>query len=44
VNPVTAHRSMPPADPIPPAQMAAFTAARDVAMTSLSTSAIANAH
>jgi len=44
VNPVTAHRSMQPADPIPPAQMAAFTAARDVAMTSLSTSAIANAH
>ena len=31
VNPVTAHRSMPPADPVGPSQMAAFIAARDKA-------------
>ncbi|HEX7139633.1 MAG TPA: M23 family metallopeptidase [Vicinamibacterales bacterium] len=31
VNPVTAHRAMPPADPVPAAQMAAFAAARDAA-------------
>jgi murein DD-endopeptidase MepM/ murein hydrolase activator NlpD len=29
INPVTAHRSMPPADPVPAAQMAAFAAVRD---------------
>jgi murein DD-endopeptidase MepM/ murein hydrolase activator NlpD len=39
INPVTAHRSMPPADPVPALQMAAFEAARDRAMTSLSKSA-----
>jgi murein DD-endopeptidase MepM/ murein hydrolase activator NlpD len=32
INPVTAHRAMPPADPIPPAQMVVFDAARDRAM------------
>ena len=36
INPVTAHRSMPPADPVPAAQMAAFQAARDRAMAALS--------
>ncbi len=36
INPVTAHRSMPPADPVPAAQMVAFQAARDRAMTALS--------
>lgn len=41
INPITAHRSMPPAEPIPPAQMAAFIAARDRAMAALSTSAVA---
>jgi len=35
INPITAHRSMPPADPVPAAQMAAFTAARDAAMAAL---------
>jgi len=41
INPVTAHRAMPPADPIPAAQIAAFDAARDRAMAVLSTSAVA---
>jgi murein DD-endopeptidase MepM/ murein hydrolase activator NlpD len=36
INPVTAHRAMPPADPIPAAEMAAFEAARDHAMATLS--------
>ena len=36
VNPVTAHRAMPPADPIPQAQLAAFAAARDRAFAQLS--------
>jgi murein DD-endopeptidase MepM/ murein hydrolase activator NlpD len=35
INPVTAHRAMPPADPVPPAQMAAFAAARDAAFREL---------
>ena len=39
INPVTAHRAMPPADPIPADQMAAFEAARDHAMAALTSSA-----
>jgi murein DD-endopeptidase MepM/ murein hydrolase activator NlpD len=35
INPVTAHRAMPPAEPIPAAEMAAFEAARDGAMAAL---------
>jgi murein DD-endopeptidase MepM/ murein hydrolase activator NlpD len=35
INPVTAHRAMPPADPIPTAEIAAFEAARDHAMMTL---------
>jgi len=35
VNPIAAHRSMPPADPVPAAQMAAFVTARDTAMAAL---------
>jgi murein DD-endopeptidase MepM/ murein hydrolase activator NlpD len=35
INPVTAHRAMPPADPVPAAQMPAFAAARDAAFTDL---------
>ena len=35
INPVTAHRAMPPADPVPADQMAAFAAARDGAFTKL---------
>jgi len=35
INPVTAHRAMPPADPIPAAEMAAFDAARIHAMAAL---------
>ncbi len=41
INPVTAHRAMPPADPIPAAQMAAFDAARDRAMAAFSKPAVA---
>lgn len=41
VNPITAHRLMPPAAPIPETQMVAFAAARDRAMAALSTSAVA---
>src|SRR6185295_14815165 len=40
INPVAAHRSMPPADPIPALQMLAFEAARDRALAQLSTSAV----
>jgi murein DD-endopeptidase MepM/ murein hydrolase activator NlpD len=43
INPVTAHRAMPPADPIPAAQMAAFEAARDRAIAAFSKPAVANA-
>jgi murein DD-endopeptidase MepM/ murein hydrolase activator NlpD len=39
VNPITAHRSMPPADPVPAAQMAAFATARDTAMAALTAGA-----
>jgi murein DD-endopeptidase MepM/ murein hydrolase activator NlpD len=35
VNPVTAHRSMPPADPVPAEQMKAFAEIRDSAFTEL---------
>ena len=47
INPVTAHRSMPPADPVPAAQIVAFQAARDRAMTALAAkpaNRTANAH
>jgi len=37
INPAVAHRAMPPADPVPQAQMAAFAAARDRAFAPLST-------
>jgi murein DD-endopeptidase MepM/ murein hydrolase activator NlpD len=40
VNPITAHRSMPPADPIPAGQTAAFAAARDRAFAALAAPAI----
>jgi murein DD-endopeptidase MepM/ murein hydrolase activator NlpD len=39
INPVTAHRAMPPADPVPAPQMVAFEAARDRAMVALASSA-----
>jgi murein DD-endopeptidase MepM/ murein hydrolase activator NlpD len=41
VNPITAHRLMPPAPPIPESEMVAFGAARNRAMAALSTSAVA---
>jgi murein DD-endopeptidase MepM/ murein hydrolase activator NlpD len=40
INPIAAHRSMPPADPVPKSQMSAFVAARDRAMAGLSTPAV----
>lgn len=43
VNPIAAHRAMPPADPIPAPQMLAFEAARDRAMATLSNSAAVRA-
>ena len=41
INPITAHRAMPAADPIPLLQMVAFEALRDRAMAALATSAVA---
>jgi len=41
VDPLAAHRSMPPGDPVPRAQMAAFEEARDHALAAISTSAVA---
>jgi murein DD-endopeptidase MepM/ murein hydrolase activator NlpD len=43
INPITAHRAMPPAEPIPAAQMIAFEVVRDRAMASFSRPAIARA-
>ncbi|MCU1384069.1 MAG: hypothetical protein JWL71_2766 [Acidobacteria bacterium] len=40
VNPVTAHRAMPPAEPIAAGQMAAFDVVRDRAIGALATSAV----
>jgi len=42
INPITAHRAMPPAEPIPAAQMVAFESARDQAMAALSKPAAAH--
>jgi murein DD-endopeptidase MepM/ murein hydrolase activator NlpD len=41
INPITAHRAMPPADPVPAGEMAAFEAARDRAMAPLAAAAVA---
>jgi murein DD-endopeptidase MepM/ murein hydrolase activator NlpD len=43
INPVTAHRQMPPSDPVPAPQMTAFTLARDQAFERLATGAAASA-
>ena len=43
INPITAHRAMPPADPIPVAQMVSFEAARDRAMSAFVKSGVARA-
>jgi murein DD-endopeptidase MepM/ murein hydrolase activator NlpD len=40
INPIAAHRSMPPPAPIPESQMYAFVVARDRAMAGLSTAAV----
>jgi murein DD-endopeptidase MepM/ murein hydrolase activator NlpD len=42
VNPVTAHRAMPPAEPVPAEQMASFLAVRDQAFASFSVPAVAH--
>jgi murein DD-endopeptidase MepM/ murein hydrolase activator NlpD len=41
INPIAAHRAMPPADPIPPLQLIAFEALRDRAMAALAAPAVA---
>ena len=43
INPLTAHRSMPPADPVPAARMAEFTLVRDRAFAALSVPAVTRA-
>jgi murein DD-endopeptidase MepM/ murein hydrolase activator NlpD len=43
VNPVTAHRAMPPAEPVPSAQVASFAAARDRAFAAFSQPAVVDA-
>ena len=43
MNPVTAHRSMPPADPVPVTQMAAFTTTRDRAFATFAIAAVVHA-
>ena len=43
VNPVAAHRAMPPGDPVPASQMAAFMVARDRALAALTTANVAAA-
>jgi murein DD-endopeptidase MepM/ murein hydrolase activator NlpD len=42
INPITAHRAMPPADPVPAGEMAAFESTRDRALAALATSAVAS--
>lgn len=42
INPVTAHRAMPPGEPVPASQLAAFTAARDEAFAAFPTSDVAS--
>ena len=37
INPVTAHRAMPPGEPVPASQLAAFSAAREEAFAAFST-------
>ena len=43
INPVTAHRAMPPADPIPAGADGRFRGRRDRAMAALSTPSVARA-
>jgi len=43
MNPVSAHKAMPPAEPIPETQMVAFEAARDRVFTQLAAPAVTNA-
>ena len=41
INPITAHRAMPPADPVPASEMAAFELTRDRALAALPASGVA---
>jgi murein DD-endopeptidase MepM/ murein hydrolase activator NlpD len=43
INPLTAHRAMPPADPVPAARMAEFNEARDRAFAAFSVPAVTRA-
>jgi murein DD-endopeptidase MepM/ murein hydrolase activator NlpD len=43
INPLTAHRAMPPADPVPAARMAEFTSVRDRAFAAFSVPAVTRA-
>ena len=43
INPLTAHRAMPPADPVPAARMAEFNNVRDRAFASFSVPAVTRA-
>jgi murein DD-endopeptidase MepM/ murein hydrolase activator NlpD len=43
INPITAHRAMPPADPVPAGEIAAFESVRDSAFAALATAAVATA-
>jgi len=43
INPLTAHRQMPPADPVPAARMAEFTSVRDRAFAVFSVPSVARA-
>jgi murein DD-endopeptidase MepM/ murein hydrolase activator NlpD len=43
VNPVAAHRAMPPGDPVPASQMATFVVARDRALAALTNANVAAA-
>jgi murein DD-endopeptidase MepM/ murein hydrolase activator NlpD len=43
INPVTAHRQMPPSDPVPASQMTAFTLVRDQAFERLASGAATSA-
>lgn len=43
INPLTAHRAMPPGEPVPPALMPAFVVARDRVLADLREPAVANA-
>ena len=42
INPITAHRAMPPADPVPAGEMAAFESSRDRGSATSAVASVAN--